>query len=593
LHFIDTKMLKTISDLYKFYLYHPINGLVEVFPYNKTMEWAWEKNKEESQAFTRKKLSTELLFKKNDFFLLYDLERSNYKCEKITLEIHRECNGGFSLFYSGYIALIDGDYDRDKCMVKIKLRQDDEYNCILKDWTKEKDFIGGVGAPLAVDEIRFQDGDLEYETCEGPEKRANTFHFLPKPEDLPIITTCLDVPQSWSHVENYYSIQNIPINDGFYLYREKSVFVREFKYTDNLGSSPVAPPGNGWIPIEIGATQTKWVRAVASEYKIPLGNGRKLNDVIQYLIQECGLTFVSDFFNKNPDNTNPTNFAYDYAEQFYKELVIWQKSDVKRQPRVITLSDGSTQTLEFIYSIKALIKLKDLLKWLYEMYNVQWAIIGNTFRIEHYTYWNSSLQNLIDLTQNERIKGNYNYKYISEELPEKETWTWMEESDRSDFDGLPITYDEICSYGEDDAKDEEFNISKITTNVDFIVKNQSKISDDGFVIASTENSIIQSEICRITNTLQINGCNALSNLLYHLHRHGRPQRQGNMNGTDETFYFPKPKRQGPDVSVPMCCDEVETFDTNFRVKTQMGWGNMVSAKLKDPNGIMTISLLHE
>lgn len=592
-------MLNSIKDLYKFYIYHPSNGLVEVFPHNSTLEWTWEKNKEKSQAFRRKTLSTELNFKKQDFTLLHDLERSNYKCEKIIIEVHRKCSGGFSLFWVGYLALIDGDYDLDKCIVSIKPRLEDEYSCILSNWTKEKDFIGGVGAPPSVGDIRITIGEIETTTCTS-HPYFITSNYLPNADDYPMTTFCLDNIPTWTFVGN--TLVNLSIfNETEYEFEVESKFIRERAETFNVGGVPDPPSGLGWVLISNNGTKSVWVRPISAEYDqlnvTPIGNGRRLTDVIQYLIQDCGLDFVSDFFNKNPDNTSPDNFAYDYAELFYKELIIWQKSDVKRQPRTITDSNNNTITLSYVFASKAIIKLKDLLNWLNIMYNVQWKIIGNKFRIEHYTYWNSEKQNLIDLTDNSRIKGLYRYKYEVEELPASETWQWMEETDKSDFDGLPIFYSETCSYGDDDGKDLEYSVSKITTNVDYIINNPSKISDDGFVIASTgelQNKLfLLSAPGSISGENKINASNSFANLLYYLHRHVRPQRSGNMNGSDTSFYYPVPSRSQNEITFALCCEELENFDTNMRIRTQLGWGDLDTVKFKDPSSLITVKLLYE
>ena len=563
-----------------------------MFPHNKTLKWTWEKAKDKTMAFRRKVLSTSLVFVKQDFEIIYNLLRSQYKCDKIRIEIHRICDGAFNIFYEGYLATVDGDYNVDQCRVEIKVRQEDEYSCILKDYTNEKDFIGGIGAPPAVNPVRFTQGEIEYITC------SNYYYTdtLPDASEFTPNSSCITDPDTWGFL--YNSIENvsyqiIPNTNVYeYYYEVVSYFARE-KITLPCTQSPF---GSGWvILINDCPTTWTWVRPVYNQYiasSSPVKNGRKLNDVIQFLLNECGYTFVSDFFGANPDDTNPDNFAYDYAKTFLQSEVIWQKSDVKRKPRVLTDSNGNTTVLPYESATKALIKLKDLLTYLYYMYNVQWRIIGNTFRIEHYTYWNSEKQNIIDLTQNNRIKGLHKFKFNTDEIPQKERWLWMEETDKSDFDGLPIIYAETCSY-DGDTNETEYPIQRVTTNIEYIIANQDKIDDAGFVIGAVESSVFISDVCLITGDQKVNGPNSLANLLYYFHRHGRPQRQGNMNGTDTDFYRPLPTRTQDGITVPICCDELESLDVNFRVKTQLGWGEMASIDYEDPSGILSLSLLHE
>lgn len=585
--------MNSIREQYKFYIYHPSNGLVEVFPENSTLEWQWEKNKDKSQAFRRKTLLTELNFKKQDFTLLHNLERSNYKCEKLIIEIHRKCSTGFTLFFIGYLALIDGDYNIDKCIVSIKPRLEDEYTCLFSSYTKEKDFIEGVES---VGEVKVTQGIIETSVC-----TSHTYYEqnVGDASDYEINSSCITIPESWGF--QYNSIVNARTYQpdpqlSETAFEVESVFAREVATTNVL----TPPPGSGWIPIALINGVFHWGRPISNlDFTItePFKNGRRLNDVIQFLIDDCGLTFVSDFFDSNPDGTNPLNFAYEYASQFYNNLVIWQKSDVKRQSRIFTDSNGKTHVLPYQLATKALIKLKDLLNWMNTMYNVQWKIIGNQFRIEHYTYWNSEKQNKIDLTSNARIKGYYSYKYEVEELPVSEAWSWMESSDKSDFDGGTITYNDTCSYSEVEGDEVEYTVSKITTNIEYIVLNQNKISDDGFVIGSTDinnNGVyLQSDVGKVTGKNKLNAPNSFANLLYYLHKHGRHQSFGKINGEDTIFYYTKPSRSQEGITLNLCCDELEAFDTNYRIKTQLGWGEIDIVKFKDPSSLMTVKLLHE
>jgi hypothetical protein len=577
-------MLETIKDLYKFYINHPIDGLVEVYPSNSVIEWQWKKQKD--QIFFRKELLTQLNFRGDDFKLLYKLDRSSYRCDKILIEIHRKCDETFNVYWNGYLALIDGDFNVDRCKVSIKPRIEDQYTCVLSSWNKEKDFIGGDGAPPIVDDVKTTLGTIEIKRCIARVDEIWDYDLEAPVTDInayPPLTACLPTPlNSWYYIGSFFlSVRNDgQVDYGSYYSRE-------------VISTPVGvtPPGPDWVLITEGP---EWIWARPSFIGIdigstpPLKNGRYLNAVIQFLVEDCGLTYVSDFFNSNPDNTHPTNFAYDYATTYLSEVVIYQKRDIKRtKKRVI-----DSTALDVQYATKAPVKLKDLLNWLRDTFNVHWIVVENTFRIEHYTYFRQN-QNMIDLTSNNRIKGLHAYKYVTEDLPITEQWSWMETNNDADFDGGLITYSSNCSYDQDDLNEKEYPISKITTNISEIIRNPDDYANDGFVFVATSNKVIISSKGIVSGITSINMPLSLGNLIYYLHRHGRPQRSGNVNGTDASFFLTLPSRSQEDISVPICCDDLTQFDPLHKIKTQLGWGFIDSAKLSDPKQVITFNLLHE
>ncbi len=575
-------MLATIKDLYKFYITHPTDGVIEMFPSVGSMDWLWKKQKE--QIYFRKELNTELNFIGDDFKKLYKLDRSNYRCEKILIEIHRKCDEAFTVFWTGYLALIDGDFDADKCRLKIKPRIEDQYTCLLSNWNKEKDFIGGQGAPPALDPIGITPGIIEENIC-----TINYDHAIQAgsfdPYALDPFTDCLDNPSLWSY-GGVYSANIIEYNN---INLEETWEVKFIYFREKI-ESPTEPFGVGWVEISTGV----WVRPLTVnnvDINFKLNNGRNFNLVLQYLVSDCGLNYVSDFFNFNRDDTHPTNFAYDYAALYLYDLVIFQKSD---------LLPGQINQNATAVATKAIVKLKELLSDLSSLFNVFWVIEGNTFRVEHYTYFRQN-QNMIDLTSNNRIKGLNKYKYVSEDLPKFEIWTMMDKTNKNknlviieDFDAGTIEYNDNCSYEGENVNESNYPASKITNNIEVITQdNEGNISKDGFTLVSTKGGSIVSSIGVVSGKQALNMPLSLGNLIYYLHRHGRPQSSGNVNGTDEAFFLSLPSREQVPISVPICCEDVNQFDPLHKIKTQLGWGFIDSAKLSDPSQVITFNLLHE
>lgn len=576
-----------INDLYQFYYTHPTNGQTQVYPANNSLSFQWKREK--GQIFFRKDLTTTLNFVGDDFKELYRLDRSKYRCEKLNFEVHRKCGETYSLYWTGYLALIDGDFDVTKCKVAIKPRIEDKYSCLMKDWKKEKDYIGGVGAPPALNDLRLTEGTVVYTQCEGNFSWNNQVP-LPQPEDLTPISSCLNLPETWTMVNNYYvpASDTNPLDDESE-YSQTTVWAREEKYSNCIDGTPIAPYGEGWVLVQNNCpTNSLWARKLVNE-DFKLKNGRDFREVLKYLVSECNLTVKSDFFNINPDNSHPINSVYDYADFYLKELVIFQKSDI-RYP------NGKYINNQFLHQVatKALIKLYDLLENLRIAFNVRWDIIDGFFRIEHLTYWQQ--RNLmLDLTQaalKHRIAGFHKYKYLKEESPVREKFSWMEPSD-DDFDSFPIEYDPQCSYDNESENEIEENANIITTNISFIISNPDKIADPGNVLVATRDGAVITDLCYISQSNRVNAPLAFSNLLYNLHRHGRPQYRGKMNKQDEEFITKVRTRSQEGITLQLCCNDLATFDPQDSVKTQLGWGDVESATLTDPQSVLKLNLVHE
>lgn len=594
-----------INDLYKFYYTHPTNGLVQVYPANNSLSFQWKREK--GQIFFRKDLTTTLNFIGDDFKELYRLDRSNYRCEKLNFEIHRKCGEAYSLYWTGYLALIDGDFDVTKCKVSIKPRIEDKYSCLMQGWKKEKDYIGGVGAPPAIDPgIKLTEGNVQFIDCTLQVNQYQNFDILPDVSSLIPYTDCLSEPlDSWSYLGYDLTFVRFftTINEttgAETLVKQWSLvchYAREVKPGTIEGSTPVPPSGGGWYYIPSGALSSMWARPININSDLAkidaLKNGRWLKDVLNYLVSDCGLHVVSDFLNISPDNTAPNNDAYDYAALNFKEIAIFQKSDIRRAKPVY---DDEGNVIPIQPATKAAIVLQKLLENLHKGLNVYWDIIDDVFRIEHITYWQQ--RNLmLNLTQDSlkhRIAGLHRYKYLKEEVPIKETWSWMEKTDNNgDFDGLPIEYNEYCSFGDESSNEVDFQCDIITTNVEYIILNSDKIADAGNVLICTRNNGILSDIGRLSNQYKINGALGFANLMYHLQRYGRPQISGKLNGLDEAFFTKLRTRSQEGITLQLCCDDLATFDPQHSVKTQLGWGDVESATLTDPQSIIKLNLVHE
>ncbi len=565
-------MALSINELYRFYFDHQTQGSVQFFPLNNKLTWEYENDK--NNVFFRKKLETALKIDGDHFKMLHKLERSKYKCDKVPVRIELLVGESYIPFFNGYFALIDADeWNVDFCFVKIKPRIEDEYSCLLSSWNYERDFIGASDAPLAITVKTFQ-GQFEEKICKGRLKKDN-------PNELKVpVTSCLENPLTWTF-QKYSDIYIQPAT-GFTF--GNCHFVRE--YTTTL------PTGEGWVKI----SENKWVRpisVVGAEYSEPFNNGRKLSEVIEFLLKDCELQIKSIFFGINTSEPILNNNAYKAAKQHYQKLVIFQKSDVRRNNE----KDSDGNPIPIQQATKAIIKLKDLLEWLKNMFNVYFIVDNGFLILEHLTYFTQNQQNMINLTTEDfdiNLSGKYKYSYLNQDIPLAEKWTWMESStDPIDFDGKAIEYNVECSYENENSNTKEYGVSKVTTNVLYIVKEKQEISNDGFVIVSTDDyNNIQIAKGELTGQNLVNGSMSFANLQYNCHRDGRPQKTGKMNDKDEIFFNIKKQREQKDIYLRLTEEDIINFNPLHRVKTQLGWGEIIKATIEAPLHSLKVQLKH-
>lgn len=122
------------------------SGTRYVTPINDS-ELIYKFKRNESKISFRKELETKLTFvndsktANDDFSFFYGYESDvSTRCEEITCEIYKVCNGADVLEFTGIIPLVSGEWDIDKCKVTLKIEtKNDVYECI-KENKKETNF---------------------------------------------------------------------------------------------------------------------------------------------------------------------------------------------------------------------------------------------------------------------------------------------------------------------------------------------------------------------------------------------------------------------------------------------------------------------
>jgi len=133
--------MSTIKDTYRFYITLPMQPEIEVFPSNDSLKWKQSPYKDE--CFFRKELDSELIIDDRQLFkTLWTMQKDKCRCNVLPFRMSKNCCGVVDEdFYKGIFALVDGEWNIDRCRLTIKPRLTDQYSCLLRSWEDEKNFL--------------------------------------------------------------------------------------------------------------------------------------------------------------------------------------------------------------------------------------------------------------------------------------------------------------------------------------------------------------------------------------------------------------------------------------------------------------------
>lgn len=478
---------------------------------------------EKDRIYYLHELADGMLLKGADFTLVNDLEND---CEEIAVNVEWYCDGAWESYWVGVFTKFECKINTFNCTLTAKVKPDTTYQCIFEGWDDVEN-IYNAGSVISVREFygTYQAGLFCCTACR------------PSPEPVP---ACSSTQACAEETLVYANNPNCTAD----LYYIVTCFHRIT--ADNTASTP--PPYNsGWQYLS-GST---WWRCPDTESLVVgvLERGRRFDAALLHLVSQlgCGLTLRSHFFNINATHAAPpTNDAYDYAEAWYKDLTIHQKSDVKRP-----FGDPS---FSYVWAIK----LKQVLSDLQTMFNVFWKVDGTSLILEHISYF-EALAGADYTTKKMPLEIEYDIN-----TPKTERFVWSDEDASDFFKGHPIVYS--CGSGSVERK-----VNVFSTDVVFIrtEENQDKVDDNNWVLLS----------CSKEGPLYfINDQNkplSWTNLHDKLHRHWRPFGSGSLNDAPETFLTTQPVKKQPEFSVGICCDE--PFDPSKYVTTSLGQGRVQEA----------------
>lgn len=562
----------------------------ELFPHfaPDAVTLEFEDTVDDDFGFYRKVLQTPLSFKGASYDFLLALE-DLAECEAYDFDIRYN---GVDKF-SGLIRFCTGSmqWDRSKCRVTVKIDSRDDYACLIDGWEEEINILTGTTKV----EVGYFAGTLVYTECEDIRISSDPdWEDFETPED-----DCITGEQGWTLYQHV-------VVDGGATRTWTSSYVREEITVACSGGVPVPPPGDGWLLEDDNCpTDALYVRPLVQgtaspvdegdhlfsiEYEIAgisgdgvtIDNGVRLDEVLE-TFNPCAGNIISDFFSINPDASYPSgSSAYTEALANLADVVIFQKSDVKRPAVASNATNGKWTFKEILESLKV-------------QFNVEPRIIAGDLRLEHVSYWEEA-SNGLDLTAGayaERIAGLHAYTYDTETAAKSEKWVFMDRCSLA-FEGIPIYYNTYP----DGAQAIEYPVSKVTNDVPFISENPDSIQDEGFVFVNAYDTgsglvLVSETNAYITTQSDINGHMSIPNLLDHYHRWKRMQPTGTMNGDPVTFESSIRRKAQVPISIKLSVDDYFDMDPSERINTQMGWGKIESMSYSAASCTLTLTIRHE
>lgn len=272
---------------------------------------------------------------------------------------------------------------------------------------------------------------------------------------------------------------------------------------------------NANTSFQLAFTKTTWK---AGKYKlyndISISNTYSLNEVLLGLFNCSGKTLVSNFFNINPDLTEPFNSAYQYAINFCHDIKIVQSFDIIRE-----------SALKDSFGISGKIEAKKLIKDLNTFFGLTlvYDSINDVLRYEHYSYFN---EKGIDF-----VLHDYQYEVTDEfevnrDVINVENWFMGADTPTDGFYTSKIDYK---NYGvQSTVNEKSYKVENLITDVFGTLNNEDYSGDNYkklFFLLSTDGTAIK----------QLNRPFAIRDIIKNLHNNNRPLSSGVHDGITTQF----------------------------------------------------------
>lgn len=512
---------------------------------------------ESGKIYYRHKPEDKIKFEKTDYFLLLSMEDN--ECEEVIFTTEIFCSGEWVEYWAGYFKWFNVSEDKDRCFIEVEPLPFDQYKCI--DDNGDEEIQGDTGPIITINQTL---GEYVTETCTvsnlgfGP---GNVPANTPPPDtpsniciggELGEANWCL---KSWKNVfPDGEFATDVETGIQYPLWEQITIWHRETLPGSCEGLTAI-PPDVGlpeeWTLLsgDCDSDQPPIFWRCPGTVIGPYNWGRLLTEAIKQTLKVVcpSLALKSDFFGVNPSGDAPDNIAYQFAEQYLRNITLHQKSNIKRP-------NASNQALSRSWQFKA----EDLFNDLRTMMNLFYIIEGNYFILEHISFFDSvEGLNLSDAPKKARFTFN------TGEIYKRERYFSMDRGYFGEFNASPIYND--CGSGE-----QEFSLSMFTNDASFIENpdNADLISDEGFVLIA--NDVVDGEYYPISGNSPLKWLN----LHEHLHKHGRAYRSGIINGISQDFLSYKRYKKLEKFTAPVCCSD--GFNPSDELVTEFGNGTLQS-----------------
>lgn len=584
--------------MYRYFLY--IDGVeIPVKPL-ETAKLKKVTAREREQIFYRTKLSGSLVFEGADYQQLLLVENSELRCSEIKFRIEKKCGGVWSEDWKGYFSCNDVKWDLSKCRATVNPFPDDEYRHILQNYSKEYNILPVTEPVIARVKLDLQ-ADFEFKfithgeipdgstwalflegtyfikgtlTRKGTHFNQDIYYRLVRRENK--VAGEAQELNGWQVVEETSSTVTYAKAPDLYNFTPykwdtvyKAVFgdwdtFQPFAYYPDLIQVDCGTPYDETRYIDVTAgksddemcsvgcwnvrtkiNESRCVKVLWEFGKFSFTRNRKFMDVVRYLATATA----------GPELVTGTDAE---ISRFFNEPLNY----VTEMPNTLTGLQVATLSDVIGYSSseparKGEWSLKKLLDNLRQMFRVFWDIHEGKLRIEHESFY--QLQGEKDLTvYPQHIAKTDAYEYVKSKMPRYQRLVFSS-ANNEDFERGVIEYGGVCVSMEEGEDTEEWTVTDITTDLEYLIVSGGTTAQKGFVLMLVQDGQIVKEKGALTGLLMPNAGLAAANLVSDYYTHNRVLENGIVNRNIRIFKSVQKTKKQVSLNVPICCELVNPY----------------------------------
>lgn len=514
---------------------------------------------------------------------------------KLSIKIDRITDIGTEELWLGYFSLSDGKHNPSKGIFSVTPTVDDAYRTILENKDYEINIANLYGREVLTVNFRSETilaiSNITQLSADDY-KLENPYPSIRQSWDLYTAYPVAEISETNQEYEgvNYWDNYTGRFLD---LYGEDIGLYRIWIWRKEIFRED---PGAGWQDEAYFNNPGVWSKPVSEKQIIEtqVGNGRALRftDVIQYIVRyimnlnQKTAKYRSTFFDSDPtpESKFSTPMPYD-STKTYSELV--SENYVTGETNILTglcFFPKSEVPIRSDRATVCMISFSDLIDGLKNLFNVDWYIDDEGYlRIEHYSWFDedSISIDLTTLSDGRYINKLTETTYDKGEMPSRDHFT-MPDTGGVDFRGKDIIYDQ--ARGVDDQREISTSIS---TDIEYIIHHEDKVDFEKYAMVVTSGGVILSETGELSGREIANGHLSWANLHKRYWMHGRPYKNGNINGVDVDFKGFVPTVIQQEIIFPAL-----SVDPMKLIKTEVGSGRPLEMSYRFSDSTYRVSLAY-